>query len=270
MSSHLMVPALDAANPATFSRPILRELLRGSMGFGGVVVSDALDMAGASADRGIPAATVSALDGGCDLLCIGTRNTDAQMGEIAAAIEAALLDGTLDETEFAQASDRVAALGERLAATRRPAGTVTPAPIADAAPARVGTAFAISERASSLLAGHAPVALVRVETTPSIAVGESPWGPWGIPGVEPLATVREGDDVAALAAVLPAGSLAVLIGRDNHLHAVMPALVAALGSDREVLAVDMGWPDPERGLADVATYGASQLVGRALLDLVGR
>ncbi|WP_297084227.1 glycoside hydrolase family 3 protein, partial [uncultured Demequina sp.] len=46
MSSHIMVPALDPDNPATFSSAILTDLLRAEMGFDGVIVSDALDMVG--------------------------------------------------------------------------------------------------------------------------------------------------------------------------------------------------------------------------------
>src|SRR5690606_9524999 len=97
MSSHILLPQLDPEQPATFSPRILQELLRGELGFAGVVVSDALDMAGASGEIGIPAAAVRALAGGCDLLCIGTRNTDAQLAEIEAAIEAALVSGELAE-----------------------------------------------------------------------------------------------------------------------------------------------------------------------------
>ena len=81
MTSHIVVPALDPEHPATFSTRILTGLLREELGFDGVIVTDALDMAGASGGRGIPAAAVAALAAGADLLCIGTRNTDAQIGD---------------------------------------------------------------------------------------------------------------------------------------------------------------------------------------------
>jgi beta-N-acetylhexosaminidase len=35
-----------------------------------------------------------------------------------------------------------------------------------------------------------------------------------------------------------------------------------------VLVVDMGWPSDDRAYADIATFGASRLVGRALLELL--
>ena len=70
MTSHLVVTAWDPDLPTTLSRTAV-DRLRDDLGFGGVVVSDALDMAGASADRGIPEAAVLALVAGCDLLCLG-------------------------------------------------------------------------------------------------------------------------------------------------------------------------------------------------------
>jgi beta-glucosidase-like glycosyl hydrolase len=86
MTSHIMLPQLDALHPATFSSAILGDLLRNELGFTGVVVTDALDMVGASGEIGIPAAAVRAIAAGCDLLCIGTDNSDAQLDEIERAI----------------------------------------------------------------------------------------------------------------------------------------------------------------------------------------
>src|SRR5262245_34392198 len=46
MTAHVVYPALDAEQPATFSRAIVHELLRGRMGYGGIAVTDALEMKG--------------------------------------------------------------------------------------------------------------------------------------------------------------------------------------------------------------------------------
>lgn len=46
MSAHLMVPSLDPDNPATVSPTIQRDILRNSLGFNGVTISDALGMKG--------------------------------------------------------------------------------------------------------------------------------------------------------------------------------------------------------------------------------
>ena len=102
MTSHILLPQLDRV-PATFSLRILGELLREELGFTGVIVSDALDMQGASGSTGIPDAAVRALAAGCDLLCIGTANTDAQLGEIEAAVAPAVSDGRLPPSRLADA-----------------------------------------------------------------------------------------------------------------------------------------------------------------------
>ncbi len=49
MTAHISVPALDpSGDPATLSEPIMTGILREEMGYDGVVITDALDMAGAS------------------------------------------------------------------------------------------------------------------------------------------------------------------------------------------------------------------------------
>ena len=44
MTAHVMFPALDENFPATMSQAILRGLLRGQMGYTGVIVSDDMEM----------------------------------------------------------------------------------------------------------------------------------------------------------------------------------------------------------------------------------
>jgi beta-glucosidase len=66
MTAHVAYPALDAAGrPATRSAPIVSDLLRGELNFGGVVVTDALIMEGAGEPTD---AVVEAMGAGADLL----------------------------------------------------------------------------------------------------------------------------------------------------------------------------------------------------------
>ena len=85
MTSHVVVPALDATLPATLSAPTLG-LLRDGSASRASIVSDALDMAGASAARGIPEAAVLSIAAGADLLCIGAGNSVEQVRSIQAAL----------------------------------------------------------------------------------------------------------------------------------------------------------------------------------------
>ncbi len=271
MTSHIMVPALDPELPATFSSPILQGLLREEFGFEGVIVSDALDMAGASAGRGIPAAAVLAVAGGCDLLCIGTENTDEQVGEIAAALDVAIAAGELDAGRLQDAGARVRELGSRLANGR--ADTPVPASLILGAvnglgAEQVAAAFTVAPHVRAALAEGRPVAWLRLEPAANIAVGASPWGPFGEELV-PLASLGEDGDTSKLVAAVPEGHLPVIVGKDNHRHAFARGAIDALRERGDVIVVDMGWPEPTLAYADIATFGSSRLVGTALLTTIG-
>jgi beta-N-acetylhexosaminidase len=243
MTSHILLPRLDPAGPATFSSRILGDLLRGELGFDGVIVSDALDMAGASGAIGIPAAAARALAAGCDLLCLGTGGSPEQLDAIGAAVAA------VDADRLADATRRVGALVDSLRAG--PAARESWGIAVD----RLSDAFAVADGAVP-----APDAvLVVVETTANIAVGSAPWGPVAA-GATAL-RLAAGDPLPAR---LAADAPIVLVARDVHRHPQVAALAELVRATRPgSLVVDMGWPS---GPVDVATYGGSRGVGEALLS----
>jgi beta-N-acetylhexosaminidase len=242
MTSHIVVPTVDPAGPATFSAPILGGLLRGELGFTGVIVSDALDMHGASGSIGIPAAAVRALVAGVDLLCIGTRNTDDQLTEIETELADAIASGVLPAARLAEAASRVAGLAPTQ--THRGAGGELP----DAA--RIASAFDVRPGAGM----PAGARVIQIETAHNNAIGTVPWG---LAAADvPVGTLFVGD-------ALPTGPL-VLVGKDNHRHPWVRTLIDTARDAGPTLVVDMGWPSPDRSYADVATFGASRAVGSAL------
>lgn len=110
MTAHIVYPQLDAELPATLSRRWLTGLLRESMGYAGVVITDALMMEAVKARWGHAQAALMALQAGADMaLAQGT------LDEQRAALEA-ITDGLCSGRLDVEAAQRSAARLDALAA----------------------------------------------------------------------------------------------------------------------------------------------------------
>jgi len=119
MTCHVVVPALepDPERPATLSRAIVTGLLRESMGFSGVVITDALEMAGATSRGGYGEVAVQAIEAGCDLLLYSKLTPGPD--EAIEALTKALREGRLTPDRIAASVARVRALRAGSAARPR-------------------------------------------------------------------------------------------------------------------------------------------------------
>jgi beta-N-acetylhexosaminidase len=199
MPSHLRVPELTGDLPATVSAAAITGLLRGELGFTGVIVSDALEMR-ATRDRfGIPGAAVLAVAAGTDLLCLGRDGSEDDYLAVRDALVAAVRDGALDGERLEEAADRVARLRGGLARARSaaPAGdSAGPAAGLAAGPAvgsevsrMVGPAVGLvaARRAVRISGPHQTLSrpvIIEVEPRENIAAGQFGWGlaPWAPAG----------------------------------------------------------------------------------------
>ena len=94
MTAHVVFAALDDTQPATLSSRVVTGLLREKLGFGGVIVSDDLDMRAIADRMGAAEAAVAAIRAGCDVLLL-CRNAVHQQEARAALIKAAERDSEL-------------------------------------------------------------------------------------------------------------------------------------------------------------------------------
>jgi beta-N-acetylhexosaminidase len=104
MTGHLLVPAFDDVNPATLSRRIVSGVLRGELGFDGLVFTDDLDMKAISGRATRERAVVSAIGAGCDVVLM----CGADSASHAAALEALIRAVEQEEIPHAQIDDAVA------------------------------------------------------------------------------------------------------------------------------------------------------------------
>lgn len=110
MTAHVCYPALDGdGNPATLSRPILNGVLRGELGFRGLIVTDAIIMEGLTEDVSEAGAAVRAVAAGCDVL-LYPKDVEGVVREVEAAVER----GDLARERVEEALGRIARAAERV------------------------------------------------------------------------------------------------------------------------------------------------------------
>jgi beta-N-acetylhexosaminidase len=70
MTAHVLFPAIDPVEPATFSRTLIAELLRGELGYEGIIVSDDLEMRAISRRIEQDGAIAEPFSAGCDMAIV--------------------------------------------------------------------------------------------------------------------------------------------------------------------------------------------------------
>ncbi|MEO0642760.1 MAG: beta-N-acetylhexosaminidase [Pseudomonadota bacterium] len=118
MTGHLIFPVWDADNPATLSPAIIRDIIRGEIGFEGLLLTDDIDME--ALNDTIPNRAARAIAAGCDIVLNCWAKMDDMRG-ICAAVPAlseaasARLDAALEGTQIA---DEIASTQGELLAKR--------------------------------------------------------------------------------------------------------------------------------------------------------
>jgi beta-N-acetylhexosaminidase len=276
MPGHLQVAGLTDGQPATQSAAALRGLLRGELGFTGVIISDALEMRAVSGHDGIPEAAVRAVAAGVDLLCLGRDTSEEDYLAVVAAITGAVENGRLPEERLQDAAERLSGFRDSLA-RRSFGGTGQLAGPGVADGARIGL---MAARRALRITGQPAAAtrplVIEITALGNIAVGSVPWGlaPWLPEGS--VIQVPSGAGERAAAEVRDAlrhaaGRSIVAVVRNAHRDPGAQALITGLLAERpDAVVVEMGlplWQPPARTY--LATYGASRTSGQAAAEALG-
>ncbi|WP_409180206.1 glycoside hydrolase family 3 protein [Amycolatopsis sp. VS8301801F10] len=267
MSGHLVVREWGE-EPATFNRTALVDVLRGELGFTGAVITDALEMGAVSGaygrHDGLGEASVRALLGGADALCLGGAAFDAEtLDRTAAAIVAAVTEGRLPLARLADAAARTASLG------------TSPAP-ASVRPVDYSLGLSAA-RAALRITGtpqlKGPTLVVDVQTEPGIAAGPMPWGLGAhlaelVPGTRALAVSP--DQVSTVLAEASSAESVVVVTREAHRHPAVREFLAGL-STVDYIRVETGVPGPETGAGPrIDTFSGSYVSLRAAAEYLAR
>ncbi|MBB5956608.1 beta-N-acetylhexosaminidase [Saccharothrix tamanrassetensis] len=255
MTGHLVVSAWGSL-PATLN-PKAVAVLRDELGFTGAIITDGLDMKAVGGD--LAQGSVQALVAGVDALCLGGEPLDdAGMQWLIDSIVAAVERGELPRARLEEAARRTAALG-------------TPPAAVDGHDPEIGMRAArkaLQVRGELRLSG--PPVVLDLDVTPSIAVGEVPWGlgPYLVellPGTTVL-EARTAEEIAEAAG----GRTVVVVTREAHRFPWARDLVLSLVSiGLDLVHVETGVPGPDLGTAArVDTHGGSRVCLRAAAERI--
>lgn len=122
MTAHVLYPELDPKEPATLSKRIVTGLLRESMGFKGLVVTDDMEMAAISDFHKPGEAAVKAIEAGVDLILIG-HNEAKQLFAID-AVARAVKQKRISEARIEQSLLRILQVKEKFILPYQPVDPV--------------------------------------------------------------------------------------------------------------------------------------------------
>ncbi|MGW3035119.1 glycoside hydrolase family 3 protein [Streptomyces sp. NPDC001178] len=272
MSAHILIPALDPDRPATLSPHALTELLRGELGYDGLIVTDGMEMQAIAGTYGIERGSVLAVAAGADAICVGGGLADDEtVRRLRDALVSAVRAGELPEERLADAAERVRALARWTAAAAAADTEHTPDTEVGLRAARRALRTTAAEPFTPLTEPPYVAALTPVA---NIAVGdETPWGVAAelfrlLPGTE--TGTFAGEDAARTALAAAGSRRIVAVVRDEHRHPWMTSALDTLLSARpDTIVVEMGLPQATpRGALHIATHGAARVCGRAAAEVI--
>ncbi len=99
MVSHVAAPALTGDSvPCSMSKKVVTDVIRGQMGFNGIIISDAMDVAAISQYYGADDAAIMALRAGCDMILTPENFETAYKGVLQAVGEGMISEERINDS----------------------------------------------------------------------------------------------------------------------------------------------------------------------------
>lgn len=111
MVSHILLKNVDSENPATMSKIIISNILRESMGFKGVVITDDMTMGAITQNYDIGEAAVKSIEAGVDIVLV-CHGYDNEM-KVITSIEESISNGTISEERINESVYRILCLKDK-------------------------------------------------------------------------------------------------------------------------------------------------------------
>ncbi|MYS17410.1 glycoside hydrolase family 3 protein [Streptomyces sp. SID4982] len=226
MTAHIQFPALDpSGDPATLSHPIVTGILRGELGYDGVVITDSLGMEGVRTKYGDDRVPVLALKAGVDQL-LNPPSMEVAWNAVLAAVR----NGELTEARVEESVLRILRMKARLGLFRSTGVTRAGVDRTVGVERHLAAADRIAERTTTLLVNNGRLLpLDRRRQRKILVVGADPASPSGTTG--PPTGV-----LAAALTELGFTATALSTGTAPTADAVSKAVAAAQDADAVIVA----------------------------------
>ena len=273
MTSHIIFSALDPERPATLSPIILGDVLRGQLGFEGVIVSDSMNMKAMKRHYDPADAVIQGFKAGVDLMMLAEEHYDHDASQyldnqraLIRAVIQAVEDGVITEPRVNDAVERILRL-------KQAAGFST-APLSDNS-AIVGQD---SHRAVELDVARHAVSVLRNRndllpikpTTPLLLVNTTRRSAYAIltstRGIGPNQATPAFDVFAA--ALQQAGHQVQIIGAENFSEAHIPdnGIIIAVTENYTLPGLDFDQSMQAKLVSDLHRLAGERLIVAALRD----
>ncbi len=251
MVGHLVAESIDPQYPASLSKKVIHGYLREKLEFGGLIVTDALDMGALGGPAKIHESAVNALIAGANLLCFSGMGDQSEFvltsfESIKVAVESGQI--SIDSLELSANQIRNWR-SKRVVKSKRSEGV------------NFNDLIAGFEISGSIELETVAVNLVEMGTKPTIAAGDVSWGIH-----RELRALGITCDIHASDAETLSSKKLVVAFRDAYRDAALLAKLKRLYElYPDAIFIDMGWPTREFKPHNlIRAFGSSAIISQAV------